>query len=91
MKTNTKSTDKRMTSTSCVLEGKEYRMDYEKTEISSGTMYHGTVYLEHILEFFFVIFKNGDPVLFSPLDTPDSRKDVIIRSITDSEGKLSEA
>jgi hypothetical protein len=71
--------------TTCHIDDQDFRLEYEKTSITSGTLYHGTVYQNHIFEFFFVVFKNGDPVLFSPLDTESSRKNIIVETILDFE------
>ncbi|HVM86917.1 MAG TPA: hypothetical protein VMT76_01930 [Puia sp.] len=74
-----------MRSTTCNLENKPCRIDYEKTPIASGMLYHGTVFQDHILEFFFVIFKNDDPVMFSPLKVPDNKRDAIINAVVSAD------
>ena len=74
-----------MTTIQCKIGSRDYRMDYEKVMITSGELYHGTVYQSHIFEFFFVIFTNGDPILFSPLHTEEGRKNAIIAAIKNHE------
>jgi hypothetical protein len=70
-----------MPTTTCNIDGKICRIDYEKTFITSGSLFHGTVFQDHIFEFFFVIFNNDDPTLFSPICTPDQKKNSIIQAI----------
>ena len=67
--------------TVCQFEGREFRIEYEKTPITSGLLYHGTLFQEHIFEFTFVIFNNGDPVLFSPMNTAPGKKEVVMEAI----------
>ncbi|MFI5153955.1 MAG: hypothetical protein ACHQET_11515 [Chitinophagales bacterium] len=74
----------------CIINGQEFHLEYEKTSITSGILYHGTVFEKHIFEFFFVIFKNGDPDLFSPLDTIDSKKRSIIEAIKKADEKAAQ-
>ncbi|MDP4147955.1 MAG: hypothetical protein Q8927_10250 [Bacteroidota bacterium] len=72
----------------CKIGNREYRLDYEKVKITSGVLYHGTVFQNHIFEFFFVVFTNGDPILFSPLHADEERKRVVIKAIEEHEKGL---
>ncbi len=70
------------------MDGKQYRMDFEMTPITSGLLFHGTVFQNHIFEFFFVEFKNGEPTLFSPLSSPPDKINSVLNAIKEYE-KLS--
>ena len=70
-----------MPSIKCKIGGKEYNLDYERTPITSGILYHGTLFQHKILEFFFVNFNNGEPPLFSPLHTDEALKNEIITCV----------
>jgi len=74
-----------MATTFCNIDGKSFRIDYERTQITSGILYHGTLFQQRILEFFFVLFANGDPVLFSPQETGEPIRTAIINSIQEFE------
>jgi len=74
-----------MQSTTCFIDGKECRLDFDRTSITSGTLYHGTVFERHVFDFFFVVFDNGSPMLFSPLDTTEPRKIAIVTAVKNAE------
>jgi hypothetical protein len=80
-----------MPSGTCFMDGKNYRIDYEKTNITSGVLYHGTVFQEHIFEFSFVVFNNGDPVLFSPIETAASKKNMIMNAVGEADMSASKS
>jgi hypothetical protein len=69
----------------CKIGSRDYRLDYDKVKITSGGLYHGTVFQSHIFEFFFVIFTNGDPTLFSPLNADEEQKSAVIKAIREHE------
>ena len=73
----------------CSFEGKIYQLDYERTLLVSGGLYHGTFYLDKILDFYFEVFDNGDPTLFAPLHTADNLKQAVIGAIGIYEQTLS--
>ena len=69
----------------CPFQDRNYQLDYEKALLASGALYHGTLYLDKILDFYFEVFDNGEPTLFAPLNTADNLKKAIIGAITNFE------
>jgi hypothetical protein len=69
----------------CHIGNREYRLDYDRTDLVSGSMYKGTLYMDRILDFFFEISEEGDERLFGPSGTPEEVKKPVMRAILGEE------
>ena len=70
-----------MTTTICHIGDRDYRLDYDSSRITSGRIYHGTVYMAHILDFYFEVPDDGTAPLFSPGDTPREVREAILHAV----------
>lgn len=65
----------------CHIGSRVYRLDYERTDLTSGSLYKGTLYTDRILDFFFEISEEGDERLFGPSGTAEEVKGPVMRAI----------
>ena len=70
-----------MPTISCYIGEQVYRLDYERTNLTSGCLYRGTLYTDRILDFFFEISGEGDERLFSPPDTEEELKRPVMKAV----------
>lgn len=70
-----------MNTAQCQIGGQKYRLDYDCTRVTSGRIFHGTLYLERIVDFYCEVpDEDGEP-LFSPRDTRAEIRKAVIDSI----------
>jgi hypothetical protein len=65
----------------CHIGDKDYRLDYDVTPITTGRIYRGTVFTEHIVDFYLEVPNDGGEPLFSPIDADEKIKEAVIRAI----------
>lgn len=74
-----------MTTIHCRIGDSDYRLDYDGSRIISGFIYHGTVYMHRLLDFYCELPDDNGPILFSPHDTPQEVKDAVLKAIVEHE------
>jgi hypothetical protein len=74
-----------MPTTQCLIDGHNYRLDYDREDITSGRLYKGTLYTDRLLDFTFEVPSDKEDPLFSPSDTPDNVKGMIMSKVLEDD------
>ena len=74
-----------MNTIQCHIGDSDYRLDYDGSRITSGWIFHGTVFMEHIVDFYCEVPDDGETPLFSPADTKEEVRDAVKRTIVEHE------